>query len=191
MTYTTTAPLTPGQPEDMSVLAALRQLVPHRHLNLDEARRIAEWQAHRLRLLFEIDGPIFPHEIICNLPRMQVEFDTDLPVSGSAHWNGNAWVILLNGLEGYNRQRFSLAHEFKHVLDHSVKNFLYHDEGKQAEQVADYFAGCLLMPKQHVKRLYYQGVQKPSELAAAFHVSPKAMQFPLAATQHCRRAATV
>jgi hypothetical protein len=167
------------RPEDSSVLATLRQLVPHRHLNIEEAKRIAEWQAHRLRLLFEIDGPVFPHEIIADLPRIQVEFDSDLPVSGSAHWNGNCWVIVLNALEGPARQRFSLAHEFKHVLDHNVKNFLYHDDGKQAEQVADYFAGCLLMPKQHVKRLYYQGIQRPSELSEQFKVSPRAMQFRL------------
>lgn len=168
-----------AQPEDSSVLATLRQLAPHRQLSIDEAKRIAEWQAHKLRLLFEIDSPTFPHEIICDLPRLQVEFDTDLPVSGSAHWNGNSWVIMLNALEGHARQRFSLCHEFKHVLDHSVKNFLYHDDGKQAEQVADYFAGCLLMPRQHIKSLYYQGIQKPSELSQIFLVSPRAIQFRL------------
>jgi hypothetical protein len=172
-----------AQPEDSSVLATLRALVPHRQLTLDEAKRIAELQANRLRQLFEIDSPIFPHEVITELPRIKVAFDTDLPVSGSAHWNGTAWVIVLNNLEGIARQRFSLAHEFKHVLDHSVKRYLYSDfedgHSKQAEIVADFFAGCLLMPKAHVKRLYCQGMQKPSELSEQFQVSPRAIQFRL------------
>lgn len=174
-----------AQPEDASVLATLRQLVPHRQLSFEEVKRITELQAYRLRQLFEIDGPAFPHEIIMELPRIQVDFDIDLPVSGSSHWNGSQWVIVLNSLEGPLRQRFSLAHEFKHVMDHSVRHFMYHDfdeEGhsKQAEQIADYFAGCLLMPKQHIKTLYYNhGVQRPSELSECFHVSPKAIQFRL------------
>jgi len=168
-----------AQPEDSSVLATLRNLVPHRHLSLTENKYIAERQANLLRRLFEIDDPVFPHEIIMDMTRIKVVFDVDLPVSGSAHWNGSHWVIVLNALESSVRQRFSLAHEFKHVLDHSVKHFLYHDNDKQAEQIADYFAGCLLMPKVHIKRLYYQGMQKPSELSKHFQVSAKAAQFRL------------
>jgi predicted transcriptional regulator len=171
-------------PEDSSVLATLRNLVPHRQLTVNETKRIAELQANRLRLLFEIDGPAFPHEIIMDMPRIKVVFDADLPVSGSAHWNGHTWVIVLNALEGPTRQRFSLAHEFKHIIDHNIKHFLYRDgldgsANKQAEQIADYFAGCLLMPKQHVKRLYYQGVQRPTELSEHFQVSARAVQFRL------------
>lgn len=173
-----------AQPEDSSVLSTLRSLVPQRHLNLEEGKRIAELQANRLRELFEIDSPVFPHEVIMELPKIKVAFDPDLPVSGSAHWSGTHWVIVLNALEGDRRQRFSMAHEFKHILDHTRKEFLYHDSygssaAKQAEQIADYFAACLLMPKQHIKRLYYQGIQKPSELSEQFMVSPKAVNFRL------------
>ena len=184
MTYNNLATSAAALPEDSSVLATLRSLVPHRHLSLTEGKYIAERQANRLRALFEIDDPVFPHEIITDMPRIKVVFDVDLPVSGSAHWNGSNWVIVLNALESSARQRFSMAHEFKHVLDHSVKHFLYHDSlrdsaSKQAEQIADYFAGCLLMPKIHIKRLFYQGVQKPSELSVRFQVSAKAVQFRL------------
>lgn len=184
MTYKTLASAAEAQPEDSSVLATLRSLVPQRHMNIEECKRIAELQANRLRELFEIDGPTFPHEIIMEMPRIKVVFDADLPVSGSAHWNGTNWIIVLNALERPMRQRFSLAHEYKHIIDHTNKYFMYHDsnrdsKARQAEQIADYFAGCLLMPKQHIKSLYYQRIQKPTELAEYFQVSPRAVQFRL------------
>lgn len=172
---------------EASILKALRRLVPQRPLDFEEAKQIAELQANRLRQMLRLDDPAFPHEAIMGLPRIEVAFDLDLPVSGSAHWNGNAWVIVLNGLEGHARQRFSLAHEFKHILDHTTKQYLYHDTltasaHEQAEQIADYFAGCLLMPTMQLKRLFYRGIQKPTELAAHFQVSARAVQFRLRQT---------
>ena len=75
-------------------------------------------------------------------------------------------------------------HEFKHVLDHTTKHFLYHDRpfqtaAEQAERVADYFAACLLMPKMVVKRLWYQGNQNIVRLAETLFVSPRALRFRL------------
>lgn len=189
MTYTIpTYPRT-----EHSVLKALRRLVPERPLEFEEAKQIAELQANRLRQIFQLGEPAFPHEAIMELPRIEVVFDLDLPVSGSAHWNGNAWVVVLNALEGQARQRFSLAHEFKHILDHTTKQYLYRDTltasaHQQAEQVADYFAGCLLMPTMQLKRLFYKGVQKPTELAEQFEVSARAVQFRLQQTGIAERA---
>jgi Zn-dependent peptidase ImmA (M78 family) len=181
------------QHSEQSLLKALRRLVPERPLEFEEAKQIAELQANRLRQLLRLDEPAFPHEAIMEMPRIEVAFDLDLPVSGSAHWNGNAWVIVLNGLEGQARQRFSLAHEFKHILDHTTKQFLYRDTltmsaHEQAEQVADYFAGCLLMPTMQLKRLFYRGIQKPTELAAHFQVSARAVQYRLRQTGIAERA---
>lgn len=75
-------------------------------------------------------------------------------------------------------------HEFKHVLDHTSKQWLYHDRsfqaaGEQAERVADYFAACLLMPKRVVKRLWFQGDQNIDRLAETLFVSPRALRFRL------------
>ena len=74
---------------------------------------------------------------------------TDLPTSGMSHWDGQAWVISLNAADSLTRQRFTLLHEFKHIIDHGHADRLYHDTGRrsaaeQAEQAADYFAGCVL-----------------------------------------------
>ncbi|GAA5126135.1 ImmA/IrrE family metallo-endopeptidase [Haloechinothrix salitolerans] len=80
------------------------------------------------------------------------------------------------------RRRFTLSHEFKHVLDHPFIKVIYNDLGKNAaererqiEQLCDYFAGCLLMPRNWLKRAWSNGVQDQAALAAMFNVSEAAM----------------
>ena len=167
-----------------SVLASLRALVPQRHLQPWEAMRLAELQANHLLRHFQIDGTAVPEQIVSEFPRVRVIREQGLPVSGAAHWNGRYWIITLNADEPIARQRFSLMHEFKHVLDHTTKQFLYHDRpfqtaDEQAERVADYFAACLLMPKKVVKRLWCQGHQNVVQLADKLGVSPPALRYRL------------
>lgn len=172
---------------ELSTLATLRNLVPQRPLQYQEALRIAELQANRFRELLQINTPAFPHEAIMELPKIEVAFDLDINVSGSAHWSGKHWIIVINAHEDPIRQRFSLAHEFKHILDHTTRDFLYRGDAnvtaaEQAERVADFFAGCLLMPKSQLKRLYYQGMQLPVELSQQFGTSVKAIKCRLRQT---------
>ena len=167
-----------------SVLATLRALVPGRPLTPNEALRIAELQANRLLAHFAIDGPAVPEEIISELPRIQIAREPGLPVSGAAHWTGSCWLITVNADEPTVRQRFSVMHEFKHVLDHTTKDFLYRDgpsqtAAEQAERVADYFAACLLMPKRLMKRLWYSGHQNVAEVARTLQVSTQAVRYRL------------
>jgi len=169
---------------ERSVLALLRGLVPHRPLTYHETLRIAELQANRLLEYFDITPNAVPEEIITELPRIRVERERGLPVSGAVHWNGRYWVITVSSDEHPLRQRFSLAHEFKHVLDHTTKHFLYFDRptstaNEQAERVADYFAACLLMPKRVVKRLWGEQHQDIGHLANMLRVSPAALQYRL------------
>jgi Zn-dependent peptidase ImmA (M78 family) len=169
---------------EQSVLALMRALVPSRPLTPSEALRIAELQANRLLHHFDIETIAVPEEIVSELPRVRVVREIGLPVSGAAHWNGRYWVITLNADEPAFRQRFSLMHEFKHVLDHTTRDFLYHDRAfqtaeQQAERVADYFAACVLMPKRVVKRLWCQGNQNLLELANMLFVSTRALRFRL------------
>ncbi len=75
-------------------------------------------------------------------------------------------------------------HEFKHVLDHTTKHYLYTDQSyqtaaEQAERVADYFAACVLMPKRVVKSLWYQRHQNIEQLAETMRVSPAALRYRL------------
>jgi len=89
---------------------------------------------------------------------------------------------MVNAHEPLVRRRFSLMHEFKHVLDHPFIDYLYpdswsKDHGGRAEQTADYFAACVLMPKRLVKRLFGEGVQHVGDLAAHFGVREVAMRY--------------
>src|SRR5579883_2236232 len=167
----------------VSLLAALRALVPTRPLTNREAERIAELQANRFREILGLREPTLPEAAIANLPRIAVSYEFDLPVSGLAQWSNGRWLIAINGQEPEVRQRFSLAHELFHVINHTTGQWLDPDSPAQAcspraERLADYFAACLLMPKRHVKRLFFSG-GKPDYLAAVFEVSPLAMRVRL------------
>ena len=154
-----------------STLTTLRDFVPIRTLTREEALRIAELQAHRLQEICDVTAAPFPSAGIADLPRVQVERMSPIPVSGSTHWASSRWLIVLNGSESATRQRFSMAHEFKHILDHRFVDVLYRgvpvpDRGRWIEQVCDYFAGCLLMPRAWVKNVYCSGIQRLDQLAA-------------------------
>ncbi len=173
---------------DISILKSLRALMPTRVLTYAEALSRAELQAARLLELSGLRryrGPV-PTELVTELPRIRVEQGSNMPVSGSAHWDGGTWVLTVNRDEFELRQRFSLFHEFKHIVDHTTRHLIQGDKRLQlsaddmAEKIADYFAACVLMPKAWVKHAYCnQGIQKLDQLADHFQVSPKAMAFRL------------
>lgn len=122
--------------------------------------------------------------LIGELPRVRVRVEATLADSGLTHWNGGTWVIGINRNDSRTRRRFTLAHEFKHILDHPFIDTIYPDEhgrpaAKQAELMCDYFAACLLMPRPWVKRLWAQGIQDAGVLAATFNVSLVAMNIRL------------
>ena len=69
-------------------------------------------------------------------------------------------------------------------MDHPNRRRLYHGPraDQQAEQVADYFAGCLLVPRPLLKRAWGNGIQRQDELARAFNVSEQAIRVRLRQT---------
>lgn len=168
-----------------SPLRMLRTLVPRRRLTHGESLRIAELQANRLLETFEIEGVRVPSELVSEFPRVAVRYEHDLPVSGSTHWEAGLWIITLNADESSARRRFSLMHEFKHILDHTTKHYLYgntdEDEraADRAERVADYFAACLLMPKRSLKRLWFENRQQLTKVAMKLGVSTRALSVRL------------
>ncbi|MDO8591357.1 MAG: ImmA/IrrE family metallo-endopeptidase, partial [bacterium] len=81
--------------------------------------------------------------------------------------DGHDWIIVVNAREREPRRRASLAHELKHVIDHTARSFLYSGMPRmtaaaQAERAADYFAGCLLMPTNWLKQASADGCRTPS-----------------------------
>lgn len=168
-------------------LARLRDIVPIRPLSQGEAMRIAELQATRLLEMSGITEPALPESVISGLPRVEVKRMSPWPVSGCTDWTKGTWVIVVNGGESPNRQRFTLCHEFKHILDHRFVDVLYAGSKGAARQrrietVCDYFAGCLLVPKVWLRRAWTSGYQDPADLSELFCVSQAAIQTRLLQT---------
>ena len=165
-----------------NALKALRDLVPHRPLSYSESLRLAELQANRMLELFEIADDRVPSELVTEFPRVDVRCEHDLPVSGSTHWENGRWIITLNADEPWVRRRFSLMHEFKHILDHPTKHYLYgvtDIDGRSAERAADQFAACLLMPKRRLKGLWFESGQSLTRAASRLGVSTRALNVRL------------
>ncbi len=156
-----------------SVLARLRALAPHRGLDRGSALGIAERQANLLLSLQNITAAPVPLSALSRMPRIDLGV-AELPTSGLSYWNGVAWQLQANRGEPEVRQRFTLAHEFKHVIDHPSRDLLYGSHIER-EQTADQFAACLLMPKRFVVRAWCSGQQDIDQLAELFVVSTEAM----------------
>lgn len=167
----------------MNLLEQLRTIAPKRRLTMSEACIVAERQATLLLKLRGVDGPAVPANVISDLPFVHVAARVGMQSSGATKWIKPRWVVLLNALEPVARQKFSLAHELKHIIDHRRAVELPPTASPQAhyetELLCDYFAGCLLMPRNWVKKAYADGIQNPAHLAQLFQVSPRAMQVRL------------
>lgn len=163
----------------LSVLASLRALSPHRPLEFDDLKIIAERQAVRLRQLLDAEEGIYERDL-ANLPRLRIVHD-DLPTSGLSFWNGEEWVIALNQSDTLARQRFTLLHEYKHIIDHGAQHTLYAST-RQAERMADFFAASVLMPKPELKRVFCNITQRIEQLAVHFGVSQQAVRVRLEQT---------
>ncbi|MFI8771894.1 ImmA/IrrE family metallo-endopeptidase [Gordonia sp. NPDC062954] len=168
-----------------SVLTSLRAVIPQRDASFLETLRTAETQAAKLADLIGDERGILEHHIT-GLPRMVV-IRENIPVSGMSYWNGQQWVIVLSAKEPAVRQRFTLLHEFKHIVDHGHTDRLYRTTHKmtaaeQAEAAADYFAGCALVSKRSLKAAWGNGIQRVADLASHFGVSEPAIRVRLAQT---------
>ena len=167
-----------------TIIRDVRALVPARGLQHHEAQGVAERQAMRLLTILEQREPPVAVGLIAELPRIEVRVvpNRDLAgLSGMTQWlkQQSHWLIAINRDDSQTRRRFTLGHEFKHILDNPYINVLYpkseQSDDDRAERMCDYFAACLLMPRPWVKRLWAQGVQDAAVLAATFNVSPAAM----------------
>jgi hypothetical protein len=168
-------------------LATLRDLMPPRALTQGEALRIAELQAQRLLEIAGIKEPPVPVSVITDIPKIVVQRMVPWPVSGATSWTKGAWNVIIKGDEPFGRRRFTLAHEFKHILDYRHIDVAYPStqfmsHRQRAEAICDFFAGCLLVPRTWLKNAWTNGLQDTRELAALFQVTPAAIQTRLLQT---------
>jgi len=162
------------------VLASVRDIVPIRPLSVTESLDLAERQADLLLELSGVSAPPVPETAITGVPRLEVERLYPSPVSGAAQWRRGRWLILLKASEPPARQRFTLAHEFKHILDHPFIDVLYPSvctmtREQRAEHVCDHFAACLLMPRRWLAAEIDRSGLHPARLARQFGVSHTAL----------------
>jgi hypothetical protein len=163
----------------------LQALVPKRNLSRDEALAVSELQAFRLRQALGVEEPALADHHLKSIDGVRVEQLGELGVSGATRRVGNLWIVLVNQDEARVRNRFTIAHELKHILDDRATTHL-HRRGLLAsgqdwltERVCDYFAACLLMPRLWVRRAWTSGNQSPIDLARLFEVSIDAMRIRL------------
>jgi Zn-dependent peptidase ImmA (M78 family) len=94
----------------------------------------------------------------------------------------DGWVIYLNTNDTPYRQRLALFHEAFHILAHSKATPVFRkrgiSEGFFNEILADYFAGCILMPNEWVKEKWAE-VNDLRQMAKIFHVTELAMWIQL------------
>lgn len=170
-----------------SVITSLRDIIPLRPLTLSEHMMLAEKQAARLRTLTEQTDYQYDQTRITALPRIEVRYLRPWPTSGATQWINGRWVIVINAGEPQTRQRLSLLHELKHIIDHRFRDLTFqevpkNDRAQFVEQLCDYFAGCVLVPRSLLKKAYGLGIQRPDQLASLFNVSRPAIQTRLSQT---------
>lgn len=169
-----------GDAVSRGVIASLRDMVPIRPLTRIEALSITERQALRLLELTGVTTAPVPERVVGELPRVQVLRSGRIGHSGASAWEQGRWRVVLNANDSRLRQRFSLFHELKHIIDHPFARQLYggideHERDDWIELVCDYFAGCVLMPRPWLKSAWTGGNQRLSTLARQFDVSQAAM----------------
>ncbi|MDQ1734153.1 MAG: hypothetical protein QOH56_404 [Pseudonocardiales bacterium] len=168
-----------------TLLRQLRALLPEHELSLAELFALLDDLAHHLRTACGITGDILPTEIISSLPHFRIE-NTDFPISGFSFWDDDAkeWVIRLNEDEAEPVRRFTLLHEFGHILWHGWEAKLFPgmeapNMDRLSEFAADLFAGEALTPKHLMARAYSRGLHSPTALARRFEVSTNTVRWKL------------
>lgn len=155
----------------------------HQHLRLDPLR-LAEDHGHQLHELLATTNGVLPDGTIETLPHIEVKLDRELPVAGSAYWNGTTWIITLNSTDTPTQRRWTLLHELKHIIDHPHRHTLYgprHDPvaTETAERAADLFAATTLMPTHAVLTQWRNHPHNTTAIAHHFNVTTGAAHYRL------------
>ncbi|MCG6391419.1 ImmA/IrrE family metallo-endopeptidase [Vibrio fluvialis] len=93
------------------------------------------------------------------------------------------WVMKVNSLHHFNRQRFTIAHELGHFIKHSMQSenfedasFFRNGEINKMESEANLFAAELLMPEDEYHDFVKNTSKKVDDIAQHFLVSSMAVR---------------
>jgi len=151
----------PSSPDIKELLSDLRKLAPVRALRYSEHMNVAERQATRLHQLLGQRGPAASLVWLTEAPSISVILQPRWKM------NGLSGLTLGNRASGssastransHTRRRFTLMHEFKHLLDAPRDRITYRTINEdQRELLANYFAACYLMPESWLRRAWTRG----------------------------------
>lgn len=120
------------------------------------------------------------------IPRVKLEYyEFDSTLSGSLSQQDDEWLIRVNKMHSETRQRFTIAHELGHFVNHKDDEHEFVDTtffrgmtSDNLEYTANKFASELLMPEEQVRYLInIENVRNVAELATKFGVSSAAMLY--------------
>jgi hypothetical protein len=168
------------------MIASLRAVPAKRGFTYGESVQIARVQASKFRTWTGAHEPEINLLWLVNQRAVPVNFAPSYLLSEQSGLTTNHITgkleIFINDSEPQVRQRFSLLHEFKHVLDWPDADHLHSklgsgDEelkGKMIEWIANEFAAQVLMPTRLIKRAWFMSQDLPL-MATLFNVSREAM----------------
>jgi hypothetical protein len=168
------------------LLRYLREVAPERALTYGESMQLARTQARRLRRWLQASAPDFNLIWLVEQDQVPVHFVPSHRLGEESGLTTNAVggrvQIFINQNEPAVRQRFSLLHEFKHVLDFEQADTLHAKLGRgdasvranMIEWIANEFAGQTLMPGPLVKQVW-RSTTDLRTAATIFNVSVEAM----------------
>jgi len=169
------------------IIAQLRALSPKRPHTYGMLLQVTRLQASKLRQLRTTSDELDINLAwLLNQRAVPVNRVPSYQIGGESGLTTDAisgrLEIYVNANEPLVRQRFTLLHEFKHVLDFEDADLLHSQLGSgnekrravQIERLANEFAAHVLMPTMLVKRAWF-AVQDIDGVAALFNVSPEAM----------------
>jgi len=161
-----------------SVLTVLRAELPRQALSPLDLMLTVSRLADQLREAAHVSQDRMPTATIASLPCLRVG-QTSLPVAGYTFWDCHRqqWVVRLNVSESAEDRRFTLLHEFGHVVWHGYCQHFFPDLPRDqrisiAERAADVFASEALMPTDRVLACFHVGQTSPAIVAKHFGVSP-------------------
>lgn len=164
----------------MDIISRLRELAPTGPVSFRRELKIAEQQAALLLEISAISTPPVPEQIVMNLPHVVVDEVETLADSSKIMFEEGIWRVLLDGSDPLVWRRWTIMHDFKHILDHpqagAVRHQVAADHGtRRAEDIADAFAAYVYMPEPLVRQ-EWSGTHQVGFLARVFEVSLDDMQ---------------
>jgi predicted transcriptional regulator len=171
----------------LALISELRDMAPKKPLSYGQSIQLARLQAARIRQWVQAEAPAINLIWLVKQRLVPVHFvpahrlgDTTSGLT-TDEVDGRLQVFI-NDNEPRVRQRFSLLHEFKHVIDFDDAETLHSRLGsgdakvqaQMIETIANDFAAHVLMPSLMVKRAWYE-VHDLAPVARRFNVSVEAM----------------